>query len=1327
MNFRRVILLILFSSISVFADDPNYITDFGIYVYGDIQSIQNAFVLVQAVAASDAMPWIIGLITAFYLPYTAYEYFQTGSGKTLFINLTYMTASLLFMDTVNLPTTVHIEDLRAETNIAGLPAKTYAQVDGIPYPIAALTSTVSTITDAIKTVYEDAIQVVNVNNGLDIKGASYGSVGFGNAIGDIIKIARLASFDTGDKNSTRFGRATTAYMTQCVLDQAINQNPDLIKNITNPPKDIFLSISPDALNITGDSYKIDFDSTESTCEDFYNNEISDKYSDEADKLQARINKDLVGNTNNSDVLNAYISEGADINDSFISSQLGKFQAYAMNAAALAPTLHAFRNASVNLTSGQDLANSITAGESLSALQNEGVGRFKWMMEILPMGFHYMLGVIYSISILIMIVATALGYQKGTMIWKNFAKGLMTFEFIKVALVIITSTINQYAATHAADFIASVGQNPMTIKSIPYTMHYMATMAGVAGILGISAIFMIPAMVFSGEVGMAAGALSGLASRYKGNDIETATGATAKQKAQNDAYERELQDQAMLDHMGVSVPKGMGASQFYAEYQRGAQMANSGYGAMEMGTTKMAEAGHAVKGQTMQNISAMSTLDSGTTMQDFVSAGVGQGMTMNKNIGSMSAYGNSTTMSNARREGEIEGTMQGSITNEMAKDVSLSDAANAGKWQGAKKAGSIQGDSQLTEQEGSESARAASKALGISRGKREIAEASQLIGKFGENLDQNGEVSWSALTDNAQEKIDDLEKKRRENKKILADHNMSKSAKAMASSSIKNIDRDIQAIRDNKSNYEEKSQEMSFSEMANIESEAKLTGEMATIAGAKESGGVDNFIKGTKNMAAKKAAMTAMYGKETNMGDIVKAGEFEGINMAAKDMRIGADTNLEGDARTLGNVGADKMIQQARGYEKAQVFNKEGKNSQEHDKFMEGGSELQRKSLNEKELAMGAAMADKSEKDKRQMNADLEASSAGITLDQYSKAKGLRKTLDVNHDKDGYINSVDNDKGVTWKDTDGKTYSMSRAKANELIGDSEMRGIIGKAEGIASQTNDGKNMSIITRNAMGAEAGNIAATNAAINAGGGVAGYAGFKAASSGVQTSEAIGATKGKLEEALLHDNPNMTKDEAKKMADAIVKGSTEGAEKFKEALKSLKGLAQTESATKTESSFQDIKARKEQGFLDSDGSITKLGKEAIGNRFQTDNTKLNTLLKNTDNPEENKKWISALEKKGMNMSSFKDKDGNPLVGQAMRNAIAKNQAMLYSHGTAIVGDDGKRFSGTVLNGVAQGSVAGGLSSVNDNSNVKKFGNSTQLLTQGKFKAQQAAFKVAHG
>ncbi|HIP35585.1 MAG TPA: hypothetical protein EYG85_01890, partial [Crocinitomix sp.] len=351
----KIFLFFIFVATQTFAYDSNYITDFGIYVYGDIQAIQNAFILVQTIAQSNMLPWILAMIGAFFLPYSAYEYFRTQDFTRFIANLTFMTVSFLTLDTANLGVTVHIEDLRVETSVAGLPAKTYAKIDDIPYPIALVTSTVSTIVDGIKREFEDAIQIINVSNGLDVNGMSYEGVGFMGGLGDILKITKMASFSL-DSNLSKFGRASQAYINDCVLKQAITINQDLISVLKTPPNDIFKAISPASIGLTGATSTITYNGSTDTCEAFYNNEISANYATTAQALIAKLDKSVEGDLTSNNYINSLRSAGAEINDSFIPSDVGKFFAYGMNVAALAPISNAFRNYLTDINSGQDVAN-----------------------------------------------------------------------------------------------------------------------------------------------------------------------------------------------------------------------------------------------------------------------------------------------------------------------------------------------------------------------------------------------------------------------------------------------------------------------------------------------------------------------------------------------------------------------------------------------------------------------------------------------------------------------------------------------------------------------------------------------------------------------------------------------------------------------------------------------------------------------------------------------------------------------------------------------------------------------------------------------------------
>lgn len=342
--------------------------------------------------------------------------------------------------------------------------------------------------------------------------------------------------------------------------------------------------------------------------------------------------------------------------------LGKYKAFQLNVATVPLVEKAFKNHTISLSDAQDSTRRF----SIADIQMNGAGQMKWIAEILPYGYHFMLGIIYSISILVMIMATAMGVDKGFMIWKNFVKGLTTYELIKVSLVIVNATVNQYTSKGAIEVISAIGQNPATADSIPHYYNYLATMSGIAGTLGAIAIFSIPAMVFSGEVSMAMGAISSLANKYKGNEASTAQEVSAEQRAKQDAYENEMAAKAMVDHLGLDVPSGMGASDYYGLYKKGAEVSNANWGAQRMGTGAMSQAGVGIKGQTMQSISAGQTLASNTVMNDFVASGVSGGLkqagSMKGEVAALNDFGGDDIQLSAKLSSYTQGAEGVTLTN-----------------------------------------------------------------------------------------------------------------------------------------------------------------------------------------------------------------------------------------------------------------------------------------------------------------------------------------------------------------------------------------------------------------------------------------------------------------------------------------------------------------------------------------------------------------------------------------------------------------------------------------------------------------------------------------
>ncbi len=121
--------------------------------------------------------------------------------------------------------------------------------------------------------------------------------------------------------------------------------------------------------------------------------------------------------------------------------------------------------------------------------------------------------------------------------------------------------------------------------------------------------------------------------------------------------------------------------------------------------------------------------------------------------------------------------------------------------------------------------------------------------------------------------------------------------------------------------------------------------------------------GVEKQSAKKSASTGKYGKDTSLDEAMGAGDFEGSKASAVDERTAHMKNRDGKAKTLGHNAVDKMDQQAQGMMDAKMYNKDGSNGETHQKFMEGGTELTRKAVVEKEFAMHDSLHGKSKKQK----------------------------------------------------------------------------------------------------------------------------------------------------------------------------------------------------------------------------------------------------------------------------------------------------------------------------------------------------------------------------
>lgn len=605
---------------TAYADANAYITDFPVFVNGDVQSIENSFKFIKILLSdSDFVNTIVTLMAFILTGLAGWRTFKTQAISGAVVNAMYLTAGVLSL-TGAIPVDVHIEDQRTQIDYAKYGGINYAKVEGIPFPIAALISASSTLTLSLVEKVEDATVDVDSDQ------VSAQAIGFASAFSDVTKIINYAKYSS-DTTSSLFEQVLVEYISTCILDKAYYSGTvqkDIIRKVRNPQKDIFKELNASTLGIAGEviTFNDSAGNSYGTCGDLYNY-LSTNYAKVADDTLALLDKSLTGSgvyVDMSKVTNAKIS------DSLISGELGQFKAYVMNVAAVGPISRAIRNSSGTTVSGQDLANSITLEATKAKIQSDGAGQFRWMAEVLPMGYHFMLGIIYSCSVFVMIVSIAMGYEKGFALMSNYAQGLLSFEFIKVGLEMANNHVNQYSKFHAADVLSALGSNPASIENLPYHLEYIASMTGLAGILGVGAIFIIPTIVFTGKVAVAAGALSGLGSQYRGNAIDTATTTVAGQRAKEDAYNESLRMSHALEKAGYDVPANMGAGDYYSQMQKDVSESSRALSLATMGSGAIMDVGKADGMTEMSNVAAKQTIANNTTATQHMASGTAMGAT-----------------------------------------------------------------------------------------------------------------------------------------------------------------------------------------------------------------------------------------------------------------------------------------------------------------------------------------------------------------------------------------------------------------------------------------------------------------------------------------------------------------------------------------------------------------------------------------------------------------------------------------------------------------------------------------------------------------------------
>jgi hypothetical protein len=649
--FAGLFLLTLFIPMTLLGAGFDDLT--GIFVTGDIGFIKFIMTAIQKATTSSGYTAFVSVTTLVAIVVVGIELwlkkdlFQLAKGAVL---------PLSIIGFLNYTTTVHIEDIRIQTNL--VPGSQTYSAGEIPSLLAAMYGASSAFELTGANLSEDAL------NAIDTTGGQYSTarVGYMTVIKTLSKTLDIATDDNimdRDADTANYSSALKRYAVDCVLGIAVPSDTtgDVIKRLKNPDEDIVDAISPSNIGLSVN----DKLPNGTTCESFYNDNILNKELLVATKLYDSINKQTKIDL---DVLAPALNDVGAI--SFSSSQLGasalgQQKGYLINAASIASLNRAIVENNNNLQTGLDYANAITAQSSISSIQLAGIGAGKWFATIAPYIFHILKGVVFFYGIFVPPIAIMLGASKGLKYMLSYFFSLIGFAAVGIGMAISGDIVTYFAKDHFVELVSSLGSNPFTMTGMKQYYMDMATYAGVAGFLGSTIALIAPSLILKGQASAAISAVGSMSGMYKGG-VDNAMDVDTKNKASQEAYERELNDVAKhkLGKAGFSlsdIPSNMGAADYYQKIQEQANKTNAGWGAYNQ-RDNIATSAEAERYRSEQKIGA----------------GVGMTNSLDSNGGGSTAY----------NSGVVQGTASAATMEADSASIANLDSIHSGTFKQAAK-------------------------------------------------------------------------------------------------------------------------------------------------------------------------------------------------------------------------------------------------------------------------------------------------------------------------------------------------------------------------------------------------------------------------------------------------------------------------------------------------------------------------------------------------------------------------------------------------------------------------------------------------------------------
>jgi len=445
---KFLLLLLVFLPTLVFGD--TYDDEWPIYVYGDASYYKLIYDgIAMIVLDEEYMKPIFEFVFGISLLLAAKNFGEENLTGALWN----VAAGLGIVSMLLYPTsTVHILDVRVlngyvEDNSAD--GSGYHKADHIPFYLAAVPSFASSLKYYIIDEFTDALTPID--------GGSFRDSGFATPMTlaeDMISGSNFKYSSDSNYTAPKFEMALSHYIEYCIVKEVLYVDKTLSFGIMDPKGNQLDALAPSNFSDQNleDVDIEDLHGNDTTCGDFWDDEIDDKKDDVADALYDNLKRknpsfkidDLAGS----------IASVAGLEGN-ASVAMTKIKEAKMNIATSGTLRKALERSGMGL-SGIELSNAITSQQTLFDGMTDNTGQWRWMIKILPVVEFLVFGILIFLGLPMGVVAGLSGAQRGGKMLFNYAAGLVAFSFIDVALAILQAISLFYYKTKMAETLLMLG-------------------------------------------------------------------------------------------------------------------------------------------------------------------------------------------------------------------------------------------------------------------------------------------------------------------------------------------------------------------------------------------------------------------------------------------------------------------------------------------------------------------------------------------------------------------------------------------------------------------------------------------------------------------------------------------------------------------------------------------------------------------------------------------------------------------------------------------------------------------------------------------------------